>query len=100
MPLDFDERGLLPPGVHDATIEELDDHFGRFQRTDQRITLCKKLKAYITALKTSGIKCSLIIDGSFIAESLVQKGFRLKMLREEEVNLEDVFMGITKGITN
>ena len=39
-------------------------------------------------------------DGSFIAEVLVKNGFRLKMLREEEIDLEDVFMGITKGITN
>jgi ABC-2 type transport system ATP-binding protein len=39
-------------------------------------------------------------DGSFIAELLVKNGFRLKLLREEEVDLEDVFMGITKGITN
>src|SRR5437763_5745513 len=39
-------------------------------------------------------------DGSFIAETLIQRGFRLKMLKEEAVNLEDVFMGITKGITN
>jgi ABC-2 type transport system ATP-binding protein len=39
-------------------------------------------------------------DGSFIAEVLLRNGFRLKMLKEEAVNLEDVFMGITKGITN
>ena len=39
-------------------------------------------------------------DGSFIADVLVQNGFRLKMLKEEEIDLEDVFMGITKGITN
>ncbi len=39
-------------------------------------------------------------DGSFIAETLVRNGYRVKMLREEAVNLEDVFMGITKGITN
>src|SRR5437588_961469 len=39
-------------------------------------------------------------DGSFIAELLVRNGFRVKMLREEEIDLEDVFMGITKGITN
>jgi ABC-2 type transport system ATP-binding protein len=39
-------------------------------------------------------------DGSFIADILVKHGFRLKMLREEEINLEDVFMAITKGITN
>ena len=41
-----------------------------------------------------------VADGSFIAEMLVQNGFRLKMLKEEEIDLEDVFMGITKGITN
>jgi ABC-2 type transport system ATP-binding protein len=41
-----------------------------------------------------------IHDGSFLAELLIKGGFRLKMLKEEEINLEDVFMGITKGITN
>ena len=39
-------------------------------------------------------------EGSFLAEMLVKNGFRLKMLKEEEIDLEDVFMGITKGITN
>lgn len=39
-------------------------------------------------------------DGSFIAELLVKANLRLKMLKEEEIDLEDVFMGITKGITN
>ena len=41
-----------------------------------------------------------VYDGSFIAEVLVKGGLKLKMLREEEIDLEDVFMGITKGITN
>ncbi len=35
-------------------------------------------------------------DGSFIAETLVKNDFRIKMLKEEEIDLEDVFMGITK----
>jgi ABC-2 type transport system ATP-binding protein len=39
-------------------------------------------------------------DGSFIADILVHNGFKLKLLREEEIDLEDVFMAITKGITN
>ncbi len=39
-------------------------------------------------------------DGSFIAETIVKNGLRLRMLKEEEIDLEDVFMGITKGITN
>jgi ABC-2 type transport system ATP-binding protein len=41
-----------------------------------------------------------VTDGSFIAATLVQNGGKLKMLREEEIDLEDVFMGITKGMTN
>ncbi len=39
-------------------------------------------------------------DGSFIADTIVKNGLRLNMLKEEEIDLEDVFMGITKGITN
>ncbi len=41
-----------------------------------------------------------IDDGSFIADILVQNSFKIKLLMEEEIDLEDVFMGITKGITN
>lgn len=39
-------------------------------------------------------------DGSFLPDRLIHAGFRLKSFKEKEVNLEDVFMGITKGITN
>ncbi len=38
-------------------------------------------------------------DVTFLAEMLVKGGYRLKLLKEEEIDLEDVFMGITKGIT-
>lgn len=41
-----------------------------------------------------------VSDGSFIAEVLIRNNFKMKMLKEEEIDLEDVFMGITKGITN
>ena len=39
-------------------------------------------------------------DGSFLPERLIQDGYKLRMFKEEEIDLEDVFMGITKGITN
>jgi ABC-2 type transport system ATP-binding protein len=37
-------------------------------------------------------------DSSFVADLLVRNGFRLTMLKEEEVNLETAFMRLTKGI--
>ena len=39
-------------------------------------------------------------DGSFIPERLIAEGFKLRSFKEEEINLENVFMSITKGITN
>lgn len=53
--------------------------------------------------ETDTLKVTLndsVTDGSFLADMLVKAGFKLKMLKEEEIDLEDVFMGITKGITN
>jgi len=37
-------------------------------------------------------------DISFIPEYLVRNGYRLTLLREEEVRLEDIFMKVTKGV--
>ena len=39
-------------------------------------------------------------DGSFIPERLIAEKYKLKAFKEKEVNLENVFMEITKGITN
>jgi len=39
-------------------------------------------------------------DGCFIPERLIAEKFKLMTFNEEQINLEDVFMGITKGITN
>ncbi|MBC7783025.1 MAG: ABC transporter ATP-binding protein [Burkholderiales bacterium] len=39
-----------------------------------------------------------ITDYSFVPHKLIAAGFRLTMLKEEEVNLETAFMRLTKGI--
>jgi ABC-2 type transport system ATP-binding protein len=40
------------------------------------------------------------VDYSFIPTMLLNNGFKLRLFREEEINLEDAFMALTKGITN
>ena len=66
MDLVFDERGLLPPGVHDVSMDEVKQHFGGFRRSDRRPKLFAKLLEYQAALTGAGIGGSLIIDGSFV----------------------------------
>ena len=39
-------------------------------------------------------------DGSFIPERLIAEKFKLQSFREEDIDIEDVFLTITKGITN
>jgi ABC-2 type transport system ATP-binding protein len=36
-------------------------------------------------------------DYSFLPSLLLEAGFRMKLFREEEVNLETAFMELTKG---
>jgi hypothetical protein len=62
----LDEAGLLPPGVHDCTMEEVEQVFARFQRSDQRIRLFEKLKAYLKEVRSTGFAVALLIDGSFV----------------------------------
>jgi ABC-2 type transport system ATP-binding protein len=39
-------------------------------------------------------------DGSFLPERLIAERFKLQSFMEEEIDIEDVFMTITKGITS
>jgi hypothetical protein len=66
MSLTFDHRGLLPPGIHDATLADIDASFARFQKSDRRIKLFEKLKAYLLELGRTGWQFEVIIDGSFV----------------------------------
>lgn len=66
MPIpEFTQQGVLPNDIHDCSLEEIESIFGRFQSTDCRINLTKKLKDYINDLKKSGLGIELIIDGSY-----------------------------------
>ena len=60
------EAGVLPEGIHECTFEELERAFGQFQRSDRRINLIAKLKAYLDEARNSGLVIAAIIDGSFV----------------------------------
>ena len=43
---------------------------------------------------------ALLEDGSFIPERLLADKFKLHNFREEEINIQHIFLTITKGITS
>ena len=63
---ELNEAGLLPEGIHDASKEDLRESFGRFQRTDRRSALYKKLSEFMGELRATGLIAAVIVDGSFV----------------------------------
>ncbi len=67
MPIpEMDEAGFLPEGIHEATMEEVRERFGRFQRTDRRPTLFAKLSTFLAEVRATGLVEAVILDGSFV----------------------------------
>ncbi len=70
MPVTFDERNLLPEGVHDATLDEVVSAFGG--GTSRRDKLCNNLRQYIAGVKLTGWACEVLIDGSFVMPGVAE----------------------------
>jgi hypothetical protein len=67
MPIpESDENGFLPEGIHEASLEEVQERFGRFQRTDRRPALFAKLSEFLREARASGLVVAVIVDGSFV----------------------------------
>ncbi|HKV40092.1 MAG TPA: hypothetical protein VJX67_12840 [Blastocatellia bacterium] len=58
--------GVLPDGIHECTIAEVENAFGNFQSTDRRPRLTEKLKEYLAEAKLSGTATAVVIDGSYV----------------------------------
>jgi hypothetical protein len=66
MSLVLDDRKLLPAGVHEASLEEIEEHFARFQKSDRRLKLFRSLREYLSAVKKAACGAAVILDGSFV----------------------------------
>lgn len=58
--------GLLPLGVHEATLEEIGQAFGL--RTGRRVELFRKLTEFLALARSFGVFHALIVDGSFVTD--------------------------------
>ena len=61
---DFNDKGDLPPGIHQATLAEVIDHFGK--DTPQRRIIARRLEHIYTLAVRTGHLARFIIFGSFV----------------------------------
>jgi hypothetical protein len=62
----FNERGWLPEGIHDCTLDEAGSRFGFFQQSDRRPHLWQKFVEFLGEVKPTGLVKHVILDGSFV----------------------------------
>lgn len=62
----FADGGCLPPGIHECTLAEVAERFGRFERSSVRQTLTEKLVVFAGEARASNVVVWLGIDGSYI----------------------------------
>jgi hypothetical protein len=61
MPIpELNTEGLLPEGIYDCTLDEIGARFGRFQTTDRRVQLFKKLRELVEEERQAGLAVELI----------------------------------------
>lgn len=60
---EFTNSGVLPAGIHRASLREFQDRFAQFDRSDRRIRLFEGLKKLIADAKLSSIVRRVLVAG-------------------------------------
>ncbi len=58
--------GLLPVGVHDCTIEDVQARFGLFRTNDARPKLMGRFREYFGEAQACNLVAWIAVDGSFV----------------------------------
>ena len=61
----LNEKGVLPQGIHDCSIEEVAARFGGFQQSDRRPQLWAQVMEFLDEVRESRLAVSVLINGSF-----------------------------------
>ncbi|HET7631385.1 MAG TPA: hypothetical protein VFK16_03625 [Gemmatimonadaceae bacterium] len=91
MPIpDLSTDGLLPDGLHECTLDEVIERFGRFQDSDRRPSLGRELQQYVAEVRSAEVGKYLVVDGSFVTSKPSPSDIDLLLVLRDDVNLGEV----------
>src|SRR5436309_370047 len=62
----FNDQGYLPPGVHGASLDEIEERFG--QESELRQVQMESLRWLVDLARRAGV-LRLVVNGSFVADT-------------------------------
>lgn len=90
---EFDIDGDLPPGIHQATLDELEAQLGRFVVSDRRINLFGLFRQLMTMARSSGIVDRLLVGGSFVTAKPEPNDIDVVVIISVDVDFEALTAG-------
>ncbi len=69
----FNEHGLLPDGIYECTLEEVEARFGMLQDSDRRSTLWAKFREFMEDATFCKLVKAVLVDGSFVTADRSQR---------------------------
>ena len=79
----FNEFGYLPPGIHPATLDEIDERFG--QLSEIRSTEMKSIRWMVELATRAGVQ-RIILNGSFVTNIMEPNDVDCVLLAAEDSN--------------
>jgi len=93
---DFNEHGYLPPGLHRATLAEIEERFGT--RTEIRRAQMQSLYWLADVAKRAGIE-RLVLNGSFVTDVFEPNDVDCVLLvRSGSLSDRQAFRELRKGL--
>ena len=91
---DFDDHGFLPPGLHAATLKEIDDRFG--QQSELRRVQMQSLQWLLDVARRAGVK-RIVINGSFVTDMIEPNDVDCVLLVASDFGNEDTGQELMAG---
>ena len=80
----FNENGHLPPGIHDASFDDLRERLGQSPR---RCELLENLGRYLTELRKWPLAQAVLVDGSFVTDVAEPNDIDLVLVLRDDYDL-------------
>jgi hypothetical protein len=65
---DLTDDGRLPPGIHQASLDELRQRFAVFSRSERRLRLFENFQRFFDEAQKCGFVRRVIVAGSFVTD--------------------------------
>ena len=101
MPIpDLTLEGLLPVGIHECTLAEVKERFGRYSLPPVRHDLTEKLAEFLSAARARNVVVWVAVDGSYVTHKAEPGDIDLVVVVRADFDLADQRLPVDYNLTS